>query len=150
MPPIPKDRMLAFRGQDLHDQEGGKIGSIEEMYLDADTGVPEWALVDTGLFGTKRHFVPLRDATEADGDLRVPLESGKVKDAPTVDPDGQLTTEEERELYAFYGMPDAALAAAAAGDEGGDEPVDESEDAPATQPDEDDDGPPPATPPPAA
>lgn len=101
---IEKDRMLQFRGEELYDREGEKIGRIEEIYLDADSGEPEWALVHTGLFGSKRNFVPLAGATEPDGQLRVPLEKGTVKDAPGVEPNGQLTKPEEAKLYAHYGM----------------------------------------------
>jgi uncharacterized protein (TIGR02271 family) len=99
-----KDRILQHRGNDLVDREGGKIGSIEEIYLDAETDEPEWALVNTGLFGTKQTFVPLREASETEGGLAVPFDKSTVKDAPKVDPDGQLTHDEEAELYRYYGM----------------------------------------------
>ena len=85
MATIQKDRILQFRGQDLYDRDGDKIGGIEEIYLDAETNEPEWALVHTGLFGTKRTFVPLRDATERDDRLSVPFEKGTVKDAPGIE-----------------------------------------------------------------
>jgi hypothetical protein len=101
---IEKDRMLQFRGEDLTDRDGNKIGRIEEIYLDADSAEPEWALVHTGLLGSKRNFVPLADATEVEGKLRVPLEKAKVKDAPGVEPNGQLTKPEEAKLYAHYGL----------------------------------------------
>ena len=101
---IDKDRMLQFRGDELSDRDGESIGRIEEIYLDADSGEPEWALVHMGLFGGKRTFVPLADATEADGKLRVPFEKKMVKDAPTVEPNGQLTKSEEAGLYRHYGL----------------------------------------------
>jgi uncharacterized protein (TIGR02271 family) len=101
---IQKDRILDFRGQNLTDSAGDKIGKIEEIYLDTDTNEPEWALVTTGLFGSKQTFVPIRDASEADGSLRVPFAKDDVKDAPKVDPDGQLSQTEEAELYRHYGM----------------------------------------------
>jgi sporulation protein YlmC with PRC-barrel domain len=104
---IEKDRMLAFRGDDLADRDGERIGRIEEIYLDAETGEPEWALVHTGLLGSKRSFVPLADATEADGQLRVPLAKDTVKGAPGVEPNGQLSEDEEAELIAHY-APEAA------------------------------------------
>jgi uncharacterized protein (TIGR02271 family) len=104
MATIQKDRILEFRGQDLTDSSGSKIGSIEEIYLDTETNEPEWALVHTGLFGTKQTFVPIRDASEADGKLSVPFEKSQVSDAPKVDPDGQLSQREEAELYRHYGM----------------------------------------------
>ena len=104
MDPIEKARMLQFRGQQLTDRDGEKIGRLEEIYLDADSGECEWALVHTGLFGTKRTFVPLGGATEADGQLQVPLEKASVKDAPQVEPNGQLTKDEEAQLYGHYGL----------------------------------------------
>jgi hypothetical protein len=101
---IEKDRMLQFRGQQLVGSDDEKIGVIEEMYLDADSGEPEWALVHTGLFGSKRTFVPLAGASEADGQLRVPHDKAAVKAAPQVEPDGLLSKDEEAQLYRHYGI----------------------------------------------
>jgi uncharacterized protein (TIGR02271 family) len=101
---IQKDRVLQFRGQNLTDSSGSKIGKIEEIYLDTDTNEPEWALVTTGMFGSKQTFVPIRDASETEGSLQVPFAKDDVKDAPQVDPDGQLSQREEAELYRHYGM----------------------------------------------
>src|SRR3954466_1274580 len=104
MSTFQKDDLLQKRGQDLYDASGDKIGKIEEIYLDADTGAPEWALVNTGLFGTKSTFVPLRDATDDGGNVRVPYEKAQVKDAPKIDSDGELSQQEESELYRHYGL----------------------------------------------
>ncbi len=104
MATISRDRVQHFRGHDLYDRDGEKIGAIEEIYLDAETNEPEWALVHTGLFGTKRTFVPLRDASERDEDLSVAVEKSAVKDAPGIDPNGQLSQREEAELYRHYGL----------------------------------------------
>ena len=104
MSAIGREEILQRRGQDLLDNDGDKIGSIEEIYLDADTNEPEWALVNTGLFGTKSTFVPLREASDDGGSLRVPYEKAQVKDAPKMDADGQLSQQEEAELYRYYGL----------------------------------------------
>ena len=101
---IPKDRMLQFRGEDLYDRNGDKIGGVEEIYLDAETNEPRWALVHTGLFGANRSFVPLDEAEERDGTLTVPIDKGTVKDAPQVEPNGQLSQQEEKDLFAHYGI----------------------------------------------
>ena len=101
---IAKERILEFRGDDLVDKDGAKIGTIDEIYLDADSGEPEWALVTTGLFGTKRTFVPLADVTEEDGSLKVPITKDTVKEAPQIDATGQLTKDEESGLYTHYGI----------------------------------------------
>jgi len=102
---MPKtDDILSWRGCELRDSEGEKVGKIEEIYLDADTNQPEWALVNTGLFGTKSTFVPLRNATAEDAEVLVPYDKAKIKDAPTIEADGQLSRHEETQLYRHYGL----------------------------------------------
>jgi len=100
---MTRDDVLNWRGQDLYDNDGDKIGKIEEIYLDAETDQPEWAVVTTGLFGTKQTFVPIGDATQSGETLRVPFEKSTVKDAPNIDADGRLSQDEERALYQHYG-----------------------------------------------
>jgi len=104
MTTLQRDDILSRRGQDLYDNSGDKIGSIEEIYLDAETNEPEWALVNTGLFGTKSTFVPLEQARDEGGTLQVPYEKAQIKDAPKVDADGNLSQQEEAELYRHYGL----------------------------------------------
>jgi len=98
-----REDVLSWRGRDLVDNDGDKIGSIDEIYLDRETVQPEWAVVTTGLFGTKRTFVPLSGAQPLDDGVRVPFEKATVKDAPRIDPDGELSRDEERTLYQHYG-----------------------------------------------
>ena len=93
-----------WRGQELLDNDGDKIGKIEEIYLDTQTNEPEWALVKTGLFGGKGTFVPLSQANPTGDGVKVPFEKSHVKDAPNIDPDGELSHSEERRLYEHYGM----------------------------------------------
>jgi uncharacterized protein (TIGR02271 family) len=93
-----------WRGQELLDNDGEKIGKIDEIYLDTATDQPEWALVKTGLFGGKGTFVPLQQATPTDDGVKVPFEKSHVKDAPNIDPDGELSHSEERTLYEHYGL----------------------------------------------
>jgi uncharacterized protein (TIGR02271 family) len=95
------DRVI---GKDVYDESGQKIGSAGEVYLDDETGQPEWVTVRTGLFGTKESFVPIRDADLTDDGLRVPVSKDRVKDAPKIDTDGHLSPQEEQELYRYYGM----------------------------------------------
>jgi len=104
MSTMHKNDLLQFRGEDLHDADGEKIGRLEEIYLDAQTGEPEWALVNTGMFGTKSSFVPLQGASQDGDTLQVPYDKAQVKDAPKVDSDGELSQSQESELYAHYGL----------------------------------------------
>jgi uncharacterized protein (TIGR02271 family) len=96
--------ILSFRGQELRGSDGEKIGMIEEIYLDSETNQPEWALVHTGLFGTKQSFVPLAQASRSGDGVTVPFDKATVKDAPNVEPDGQLSQDEEAALYRHYGI----------------------------------------------
>ena len=100
----PTSEVLSWRGQDAVDSDGDKIGKVEEIYLDAESNEPEWALVNTGLFGTKRSFVPLRNASPSGDGIAVGFDKDTVKNAPKVDPDGRLSQQEEAELYRHYGL----------------------------------------------
>ncbi len=98
---------LDWHGRTVVDRDGDKIGSVEEIYLDDQTGAPEWLLVKTGLFGTKSTFIPMRDAQpEGDDSVRVPFEKAQVKDAPNIDADQELSQAQEQEIYSHYGMGD--------------------------------------------
>jgi uncharacterized protein (TIGR02271 family) len=104
MTTLQKETLLQKRGQDVYDRNGDKIGTIDEIYLDNETEAPEWALVNTGMFGTKSTFVPLQEATEEGETLRVPYEKAQVKDGPKLDPDGELSQQDESALYQHYGL----------------------------------------------
>ncbi|KQS66678.1 PRC and DUF2382 domain-containing protein [Modestobacter sp. Leaf380] len=95
------DRVI---GSDVYDADGDKIGTANEVFLDDQSGNPEWVTVKTGLFGTKSTFVPLRDADLTGEGLRVPVSKAAVKDAPKVDADQHLSPQEEQELYRHYGF----------------------------------------------
>ena len=86
------------------DRDGAKIGTVDEIYLDADSGEPEWALVHTGLFGSKRNFVPLAGDAEVEGALpcRWPRTPSRTRRAWS--PTGGCTTAEEKKLYSHYGL----------------------------------------------
>jgi uncharacterized protein (TIGR02271 family) len=102
MPDI--ETIRTWQGRTVLDREGGRIGTIHAIYLDDRTEVPEWALVNTGLFGTKSSFVPLAQAFESDNDVVVPYDKQLVRDAPRVDRDQHLSETEERQLWRHYGL----------------------------------------------
>jgi uncharacterized protein (TIGR02271 family) len=101
---IGTDTISRVIGQDVYDESGEKIGSAAEVYLDDETGEPEWVTVRTGLFGTKESFVPIRNADLTNDGVRVPVSKTQVKDAPKIDTDGHLSPQEEQELYRYYGL----------------------------------------------
>jgi uncharacterized protein (TIGR02271 family) len=86
------------------DPAGAKLGTIDAIYLDDETGQPEWATVTSSLFGTKAAFVPLAQAQDTGDSVQVPYDKQQVKDAPSLEADGQLSQDEEAELYRHYGL----------------------------------------------
>lgn len=101
---VDRDQVLQSRGASVLSHDGDKIGKVQEIYLDRETDQPEWALVNTGLFGPSGTFVPLTEATMEGSDISVPYTKDDVKGAPNMDPDGELSQQEEAELYRHYGL----------------------------------------------
>jgi len=93
-----------WRGRTVIDRNGDKIGKIDDLYVDQQTDKPEWALVNTGLFGTKSSFVPIAGAAPRGEDVLVQVEAQQVKDAPKMDKDQELSEQQEAELFSHYGI----------------------------------------------
>jgi uncharacterized protein (TIGR02271 family) len=96
-------------GKTAYTADGDKLGKIGQVYLDDETGQPEFMTVSTGLFGTSESFVPVAQAQYRDDKVVVPYAKDIVKDAPQVDVDGSgerahLDEPDEERLYQHYGM----------------------------------------------
>ena len=98
---LPLDRVI---GQNLIDTDGDKIGKIQDVYMDEQTGRAEWFAVKTAWFGNNISFVPTANAYRSDDDFAVPYSKSQVKDSPNCEPDGRLTQDEESMLYSHYGL----------------------------------------------
>lgn len=90
-------------GRKAFDRNGTKIGTVDEVYLDDATGVPEWAAIRTGLF-SRDAFVPLEPSQLVEGTLRIPFERALIKDAPDFGVGRHLSPEQELQLYHHYGL----------------------------------------------
>jgi hypothetical protein len=94
-----------WRNHDVIDPEGHKIGSLEAVYVDTSTDQPSFASVRIGMLGRHRlTFVPLDRATVTPDKMRVAYTRGQVKDAFTIDTDGELAAEDEPGLFQHYGL----------------------------------------------
>ena len=103
MPPSI-DTIQSWQGRTMVDPAGDKLGTIDAIYLDDETGQPEWATVTSGLFTAKTTFVPLAQAQDTGDSVQVPYDKQQVKNAPTMQTDGQLSQDDEAELYRHYGL----------------------------------------------
>jgi len=94
-------------GRKAFDRNGTKIGTVDEVYLDDATGVPEWAAIRTGLF-SRDAFVPLEPSELVDGTLHVPFDRTLIKEAPDFGVGRHLSPDQELQLYHHYGLDLAA------------------------------------------
>ncbi len=106
------DTVLEWRGRLVIDWAGEKVGRFEDIYLDAETDLPAWAGIRTGLLGRGQSLVPLSSVTAAGDDLRVPFDADMVESAPSVDPDAELSESEEAALNEHYGLAQSGDAGA--------------------------------------
>jgi uncharacterized protein (TIGR02271 family) len=103
---ITQNQVRDLIGSQLVGSDDQKIGKVGQIFLDDQTGKPEWATVNTGFFGSNESVVPLAEADVQGDEVRVPYTKDQVKDAPNVDADagGHLDQSEERRLYTHYGL----------------------------------------------
>ncbi len=101
---VMADDLARVTSGNVVNAQGEKIGGVGEIYLDDETGEPNWVTAKTGLFGTSESFIPLAGASVSGSDLVVNYDKETIKNAPRVDPDGHLTPDEEEALYSYYGI----------------------------------------------
>jgi uncharacterized protein (TIGR02271 family) len=94
-------RLNEMRGAPVYDNDGDRIGKVEEIFYDPQTRVPEWIGIGTGFFGTKRVLVPVRGAAPYDDGLMVSYSKAQVKDSPDIDEE-EISQQRDAELAAYY------------------------------------------------
>jgi hypothetical protein len=99
------DDIRNWRGHDVVDAEGRKVGELEAIYVDTTTDQPSFGTVKVGL--PTRHrlvFVPLDRAKVGPGYLAVAYDRKLIKDAPSIDTDGELPSADEEAVFTHYGL----------------------------------------------
>ncbi|WP_346042014.1 PRC and DUF2382 domain-containing protein [Actinomadura chokoriensis] len=91
-------------GMSVTDANGTKVGTIKQVYLNDDSGSPEWVTVHTGWFGMRESFVPLSGSRKNKDMLQVPYDKETIKGAPNVDADEHLSHAQIVDLYRHYGV----------------------------------------------
>jgi hypothetical protein len=99
-----------WSGHRLDEIAGASVGKVEGVFVDSESGEPEWLLARMGRFG-HHTLVPARDAVEGVGHVWVPYTRDAIRRAPKVDPVASLTATAERALLDHYGIGGAGRAA---------------------------------------
>lgn len=97
------DRFQEIQGSEVYSSDEQKIGKVEELFTDIDTGRPEWIGVGTGTFRTKRVLVPVQGAMWTGDAVRVPFTKDHVQGAPDIDAD-EIGQDTEDGLASHYGV----------------------------------------------
>lgn len=87
-----------------YDVDGDKVGGVKDVYVNDTTGQPDFVSVNHGLFGGGDSIVPLRGHTLRDGELHLAFQKDRIEDAPDLDENGHLTTEDQEAFYRHYGL----------------------------------------------
>lgn len=87
-----------------YDVNGDKVGSVQDVYVNDTSGQPDFISVNHGLFGTGTSIVPLRGHSLRDGDLHLAFPKDRIEDAPDLDDNGHLTTNDQDALYRHYAL----------------------------------------------
>src|SRR3954471_20676450 len=93
-----------WRGQDVVDSQGEKLGKLDEVYYDTETDVPAFGAVKSGLVGKHITLVPLAGASAGQSYIRVATAKDQFKGAPSIDTDAELTVDDEASSYGHYGL----------------------------------------------
>jgi hypothetical protein len=79
------------------------IGKLEDVYVDVETDVPQFATVKEGLVGRHLTFVPLGGIKVGPDELQVAVSRGQVQAAPNLELHGdELSQADESALYHHF------------------------------------------------
>ena len=92
-----------WHGKLLVDRDGARIGKLEDVYVDVETDVPQFATVKEGFIGRHLTFVPVGGIKIGPDALEVPVSKELVKAAPNLEQHGEeLSQAGESALYHHY------------------------------------------------
>jgi hypothetical protein len=102
-PPARHRDLAEWRGRDLIDRNGERIGKLEDVYFDVDSDEPQFGTVMEGWIGRHLTFVPLIGVTIGPDSLQVAASKEEVKNAPNIGLEGDsLSPTDESALYHHY------------------------------------------------
>ncbi len=94
-----------WHGKMLIDRNGGKIGKLQDVYVDVETDEPMFATVKEGFLDRHLAFVPLGNIQIGPDDLQVAVTKEQVKSAPHIEMHGEeLSQADESKLYHHFEM----------------------------------------------
>ncbi|MGH9104124.1 MAG: PRC-barrel domain-containing protein [Acidimicrobiales bacterium] len=93
-----------WRGEDVLDAGGDKIGKLEEIYYDSESDQPLFLGVKIGHLSHRLAFVPFVGVSIGKGHLSTNQSKSVVQQAPAIDPGTELMAERESEIFGYYNL----------------------------------------------
>jgi hypothetical protein len=91
---------------EVRDLAGARIGTVDDIYTDAQGSYLRYVAVRTGWFGAKRHMIPIDDVHIRRGGgesyLVVPHGKDLLRTGPTYERDEAFTRAHEERVYGHY------------------------------------------------
>jgi sporulation protein YlmC with PRC-barrel domain len=100
---VPEWNVAEWHGKTIVDAEGKKIGKLEDVYVDVEDDVPQFATVKEGFIGRHLTFVPLGGIKVEPDQLQVLVYKSQIEAAPNIELHGEeLSQEDESALYHHF------------------------------------------------
>jgi hypothetical protein len=111
------EELRGLVGHEVVDTNDESIGYVDLVFIDSDTGRPEWLGIWNGVWQTRpRVLVPMQGIEHVEDEIRVPWTSDVVKSAPSYDEEDDrgiiadrddvigISPEKERAAFSHYGI----------------------------------------------
>lgn len=102
------ERIEDWRGADLVDKDGEKIGTLEEVYAPGADAEPGVGTVKVGTFRSKHLAFPLEGATVGRDHVRVKWSKEQIEAAPALNDDGEISDSEAASSFQHFGSTDSS------------------------------------------
>jgi sporulation protein YlmC with PRC-barrel domain len=95
--------LRSWIGKDVVDQAAEKVGKFVDVYFDVESDEPVFLVVDPGR-RTENLLVPAWNAAVTPEHVRLAYTAEGLAGAPTLEQEGDLDLDIERQLFAFYSV----------------------------------------------
>ena len=99
-----RNAALGWIGHRVDDVYGGRLGKVEDVYVDGRSQESVWVLIRLGRFGDEHVAVPVAGAVGAAKAVWLPHERQAVTSAARLSPGTPITREIDLALAAHYGL----------------------------------------------
>ncbi len=90
------------------DSKGKKLGDVNDVHLEKESGIPAWITVSLGLLNSRKHYAPLANSRFEREELHLAWTRSEIADAPSTASASVLSAAEESSLIDYYKLREGA------------------------------------------